>query len=402
MVVESSNRGIIMRFLDYFPGNNDDIRLFFAPGRVNLIGEHTDYNGGYVLPAALTMGTYMAVRSRTDGTFHMHSANFPEHPLTFTTTHLTYKPDDPWGNYPRGIIKELFADGVDMKGADVYFQGNIPNGAGLSSSASIGMVTAYAFSEMAGRHYSMRELAEISRRMENDFIGVNTGMMDQYAVGCGKQEHALLINCATQDVERVPLKLGNCQLVITNTHKRRGLADSKYNERRAECEQGLRDLQKGQSEIQSLGEITLADLERFQENINNPVVFRRLRHVVSENERVRQAVHFLRQGDLPAFGQCMRRSHESLRDDYEVSCHELDVLFDLQKQTDGCIGTRMTGAGFGGCTISIVHQDAVQTFQNKVADLYQKETSLQASFYVCKAGDGVTELNATCGIGETT
>lgn len=383
---------MIDRFQHYFPGNNDDIRVFFAPGRVNLIGEHTDYNGGYVLPAALTMGTYMAIRFRKDGQYRLFSENFPNDPVSFSKDHLDYQREDPWGNYPKGIIRELLALGVELNGADICYSGNIPNGAGLSSSASIGMVTAFGLSRMADFELSIKQLARVSQRAENDFIGVSTGIMDQYAVGFGKENHALFLNCRTLDLEQVPLHLKDVQLVITNTNKRRGVAGSKYNERRNECERGLREIQKMNPKIQTLGELTMDEFQRLQDNIKEDIVRRRVRHIVTEDERVKAAKNLLIQGDLTSFGKLMNESHESLHEDFEVTGHELDVLFEAQRQVKGCIGTRMTGAGFGGCTVSIVRDDAVPEFKEQVKGVYEKQTGLTPSFYMCKTGDGVKEL----------
>lgn len=383
---------IIEHFQHYFPGNNDDIRIYFAPGRVNLIGEHTDYNGGYVLPAALTMGTYMVVRPREDGWFQLCSANFDGDPVSFSVEDVVYDGEDPWGNYPKGIIWALFEEGVQVAGADIYYEGNIPEGAGLSSSAALGMVTAFGLAQLADAHLSIQRLVDICQRSENEFIGVNTGIMDQFAVGYGKKEHALLLHCETLASEEVPMPLDGYQLVITNTNKRRGLADSKYNERWAQCKQGLQDLQYVDPVLMSLGELTMSQFEQLQTAIEDPVVRRRVRHVVSENDRVKQACSALKQGDLSAFGEWMKQSHESLRDDYDVTGVELDTLFDVQKNIEGCIGTRMTGAGFGGCTVSIVCEENIPGFEQDVKKIYREKIGLAPSFYHCYIGDGVKEL----------
>ncbi|HET7627610.1 MAG TPA: galactokinase [Bacillales bacterium] len=385
----------LAQFQHYFPGNKDTIRVFFAPGRVNLIGEHTDYNGGWVLPAALTIGTILVVRPRRDGEFHLVSENFPGRPVHFDVDHLDFDRNDPWGNYPKGIMKELIAEGLKLEGADLYYNGNIPNGAGLSSSASIGMVTALALSELAGHKLPVEELAFICQRMENGFIGVNTGIMDQFAVGFGRKDHAIFLNCRTLKKEEVPLDLGDYKIVITNTNKRRGLADSKYNERRSECETGLTALQRIEPGLNTLSDLSVADFERLESRIEDETVRRRVRHVVKENDRVVRATRLLQNKDLRGFGELMEQSHVSLRDDYEVTGRELDVLFDAQRQAEGCIGTRMTGAGFGGCTVSLVAADEIESFKTRVAAIYERETGLEPSFYSCKAGDGVKELKTT-------
>ncbi|HEU5140969.1 MAG TPA: galactokinase [Bacillales bacterium] len=383
---------MIERFQHYFPGNNDGIRVFFAPGRVNLIGEHTDYNGGYVLPAALTLGTYMAVRPRQDRQFNFFSESFPNQPVSFSTQNVNFESDDPWGNYPKGVVNELLKMGMKIAGADVYYSGNIPNAAGLSSSASIGMVTAFGLTQMSGEQLPIKDLAKLIQKVENDFIGVSTGIMDQFAVGFGKKDQALFLNCRTLEYEKVPLELGDYQLVITNTNKSRGLADSKYNERRTECEQGLKEIQKVKKNIQSLGELTIDEFRNLQDNIKDSDVLRRVRHVVTENERVKLARKVLKKGDVAIFGDLMKQSHESLRDDYEVTGLELDALFNAQKEVRGCVGTRMTGAGFGGCTVSIVLSEAVPEFKKQVQEKYEQETGFVPSFYICEAGDGVKEL----------
>ncbi|MFC7393944.1 galactokinase [Scopulibacillus cellulosilyticus] len=383
-------KNLLDEFKHYFPGN-DDIRVFFAPGRVNLIGEHTDYNGGYVLPAALSKGTYMAVSLRSDREFYLRSANFPDLKINFSLDELVYKKEDDWGNNPKGVISELKKAGASIKGADIYYYGNIPNGAGLSSSASIGMVTAFGLSHMYKLPADIKKIALICQNMENDFIGVNTGIMDQYSVGFGKKEHAIFIDCGSMTHELVPLHLGDYKFVITNTNKRRGLADSKYNERREECEKGLLEIQKSYPVCQTLSDVSLEMFEKVKENLN-PTIRKRVRHVVTENRRVIDAVSELKSGNLKTFGKLMVASHESLRDDYEVTGEHLDALFDAQKTCAGCIGTRMTGAGFGGCTISIVHKDNVPSFKKSVKNNYESQTGLEPNFYICEVGDGVKEI----------
>ncbi|MFC0187039.1 galactokinase [Fictibacillus aquaticus] len=382
---------LIDQFTRYFSGNTDNIRLFFAPGRVNLIGEHTDYNGGFVFPAALTIGTYMAVRQRNDGILHVRSENFPLAVSFDAKKEIGNKAEDDWANYPKGIVKELQTLGLEMSGADILYYGNIPNGAGLSSSASIGMVTAYGLSRLEGSEISELELALLCQRVENTFIGVNSGIMDQFAVGFGKRNMAVFLNCDNNEFRRIPLNIGSCKLVITNTNKRRGLADSKYNERRSECEQGLAELQQHIPGLRNLGSLSLADFEKTEHVIKDEVIRKRVRHVVTEDDRVLKAVDALEKGDLKLFGDYMKQSHLSLREDYEVTGKELDTLFVLQSQHDGCVGSRMTGAGFGGCTVSIVESERVDHFMTEVGAAYEKQTGLNADFYVCDIGDGVQE-----------
>jgi galactokinase len=382
---------LMQEFVSRFEENSEKVRLFFAPGRVNLIGEHTDYNGGYVFPAALTMGTYMVARPRQDKMFYLASTNF-EQKVSFSLDELVYKEEDDWGNYPKGIIKELLALNVPLTGADILYHGTLPNGAGLSSSASIGMATAYGLSELVNHSIKRVDLALAVQRMENTFIGVNSGIMDQFAVGFGEKDHALFLNCATLDTEKVRLSLPSYKIVITNTNKRRGLADSKYNERRSECEEGLKTAQTIYPTLQNLSELTIDMFHEIESNFESDVIKRRVRHVVTENERVIKAKEALHHSNLREFGELMKASHESLQFDYEVTGKELDALFTLQRQVEGCVGTRMTGAGFGGCTVSIVRGDAVKTFEKSVTEGYEEQTGLTPDFYICDIGDGVKEL----------
>ncbi|MDT8858844.1 galactokinase [Alkalihalobacillus sp. MEB130] len=378
------------KFDQLFPASNKEKRLFFAPGRVNLIGEHTDYNGGYVFPAALTIGTEMVIREREDRTFHLASTNF-EQRVSFTLDELTYDKEDDWGNYPKGIIKELINEGVSLTGADILYEGTIPNGAGLSSSASIGMVTAFGLATLAQATLSRVDLAKLCQRMENHFIGVNSGIMDQYAVGLCKEKHAIYLNTMTMHAEDVPLELHGHKIVITNTNKRRGLADSKYNERRSQCEEALRRIQVKKPTVQTLSDLTTADLPEMEELIGDELLYRRAKHVVTENKRTNGAKEALQNGDLAIFGKLMIGSHLSLKEDYEVTGNELDALFEAQRKVDGCVGTRMTGAGFGGCTVSLVKAEAVDSFKKQVEEEYVNETGLTPTFYICEAGNGVHE-----------
>lgn len=383
---------LIDRFKHYFPGNKHEIRLFFAPGRVNLIGEHTDYNNGYVLPAALNIGTYMVVRPREDRVYRLRSENFPSEPIEFDLDGHPLKPQGNWGDYPKGVMKELNALNVELKGADVLYQGYIPNGAGLSSSASIGMVTAYGFSRLMNKDINIKELALLCQRMENRFIGVNTGIMDQMAVGLGEENHAIFLNCETLHYETVPLNLGNYKIVITNTNKRRGLAESKYNERREECHKGVNYLKEVAPELTSLSDVSIDQFKQVESILEDPTIKSRVRHVVTENQRVILAKEYLRNKHLIQFGQLMMESHRSLRDDYEVTGKELDALFEAQRIAKGCIGTRMTGAGFGGCTVSLVNEADLDIFKQEVEQNYTRATGLQPIFYTTDAGNGVKEI----------
>ncbi|MDM5285536.1 galactokinase [Peribacillus frigoritolerans] len=383
-------------FRDQF-GYEEGVRIFFAPGRVNLIGEHTDYNGGYVFPAALTYGTWAAAAPSTSRMYRFASANFPSTATCTVTEELLYREEDDWANYPKGVLKELLQiagleDAEKFIGADVLYYGNIPNGAGLSSSASIELVTGLALSKLADFDIPMMGLVEIGQKAENRFVGVNCGIMDQFAVGMGRENHAMVLKCDTLSFRYVPLEIDGYKLVITNTNKRRGLADSKYNERRAQCEEGLSIIQQQLPLVRNLGDVSLAEWEKVHHFIEDDVIHRRVEHVIKENERVLAATKSLQDNDLYAFGARMKQSHVSLRDLYEVTGFELDTLFEEASKVEGCVGTRMTGAGFGGCSVSLVKEEAVDEFKEKVAKNYSEKTGLEPIFYVCEIGDGAKEM----------
>ncbi|MCM3411634.1 galactokinase [Metabacillus litoralis] len=373
---------------------NQPTRSFFAPGRVNLIGEHTDYNGGHVFPCALTFGTYAIVALRNDQKIRMYSSNFPEIGIVTLSTEqpLKLQKEHDWANYPKGVMKEFIDRGVEInKGFDILFYGNIPNGAGLSSSASIELLTAVTIQALFETNFTTVELVQMSQHAENEFIGVSCGIMDQFAIGMGKEDHAILLNCQTLDYQYSPVVLENASLVIANTNKRRALADSKYNERRSECERALSQLQKELS-IQSLGDLTPEQFESYRHLIKNSIDQKRAKHAVYENARTISAVEKLKQGDILSFGQLMCDSHTSLRDDYEVTGFELDTLVEAAMDQDGVIGSRMTGAGFGGCAVSIVANDKIDEFIKEVGKSYTEKTGLIADFYVANVGDGAKEI----------
>ncbi|WP_409290551.1 galactokinase [Peribacillus sp. SCS-37] len=377
-------------------GYREGVRIFFAPGRVNLIGEHTDYNGGYVFPAALTFGTWAAAAPRSDREYHLASANFSTTASFSAAEELVYREEDDWAGYPKGVLKELITLAGDAagnySGADILFYGNIPNGAGLSSSASIELVTGLAFSRLAGLEIPMIELVKLGQKAENHFVGVNCGIMDQFAVGMGRAGQAMMLKCDTLEYQYVPVKIEGHKIVITNTNKRRGLADSKYNERRAQCEEALQILQQELPHIKNLGDVSVDQWEMVKHLIQDSIIRARAEHVISENERVLLANRKLQENDLAAFGELMKKSHESLRDLYEVTGFELDTLFEEASAVPGCIGTRMTGAGFGGCNVSLVREDAVEEFKKLVSEGYTVKTGLKPDFYVCEIGDGAKEI----------
>ncbi|MBZ5750864.1 galactokinase [Metabacillus rhizolycopersici] len=387
------NQNLINQFITIFNSSDEQIRVFFAPGRVNLIGEHTDYNGGHVFPCALSIGTYAALQKREDKMMRMYSMNAENTGMIeFSLDRLQYEESHEWANYPKGIIHTFKKHGyVIDKGFDVLFYGNIPNGAGLSSSASIELVTAVLIKELFALQTDMVSMVKMSQQAENEFIGVNCGIMDQFAIGMGKEDHAVLLNCQTLDFTYTPLRLQDASLIIANTNKQRGLADSKYNERRGECERALKDLQVELS-IYSLGELTPEQFEQHKHLIQNPVDRKRAKHAVYENARTKEGVSKLQQGDIAGFGELMKKSHESLRDDYEVTGKELDALVEMAWMQEGVIGSRMTGAGFGGCTISIVENNKIDLFIEQVGKQYKEKIGLTADFYVVQVGGGATEL----------
>ncbi len=366
--------------------------VYFAPGRVNLIGEHTDYNGGYVFPCALNFGTYLLIRKNGKDTLRFASTNF-DFKTEIPLDRMHEKVDDQWVNYPLGVMNEMIDQGMDLTGLDLLFSGDIPNGAGLSSSASVEMVTAFALNDITGVALSRLDLVKISQRAENEFVGMNCGIMDQFAVGMGKENHAVFLNCDTLEYDLVPLTLKDYHLVITNTNKKRKLTDSKYNERRAECEKAVAYINKKRS-IRNLGELSLAEFEQLQNLIPDETIRKRAYHVVSEDARVIEAIHALKKGDLEHFGSLMYESHASLRDNYEVTGTELDTLVEEAARIPGVIGSRMTGAGFGGCTVSLVAKDKTDLFIRDLDKAYTEKTGLKADFYVAEVGDGVKKLPA--------
>jgi len=368
-------------------------KQFFAPGRVNLIGEHTDYNGGNVFPCAIDKGTYGLVKKRNDRKFRMYSENFADlGVMEFTLDELTNDKKHDWANYPKGVIKMFLEAGQKIdSGFDILFSGNIPNGAGLSSSASIEMLTAIVLKDLFHLSIDPVEMAQLGKKTENLFIGVNSGIMDQFAVAMGKKDHAILLDCNTLKYAYVPVVLKDEVIVIANTNKRRGLADSKYNERRAECDEALAELQT-KLPIKALGELSIEQFEANKDLIKSPVRQKRAKHAVYENQRTLKAQKELSAGNLAEFGKLMNQSHISLRDDYEVTGVELDTLVALAWEQPGVVGSRMTGAGFGGCTVSIVKKDKVDDFIKNVGEAYKNKIGYAADFYIASVSDGAKKL----------
>ena len=374
-------------------GDREGIRVFFSPGRVNLIGEHTDYNGGNVFPCALSFGTYGAIALRDDKTVRMYSENFKDlGVITFDIDDLKNEEKDDWANYPKGVISVLRNHGYDVKqGFDMVVFGNIPNGAGLSSSASLELLMGVMVDKIFNFNIDRVELVKYCQEAENKFIGVNCGIMDQFAIGMGKEDSAILLDCNTLDYSYSKVDLKDEVIIIANTNKRRGLADSKYNERRSECETALSELQT-KLNINSLGELTEEEFENNKYLIKNDIRAKRAKHAVYENQRTLKAVKALQNNDIETFGKLMNDSHTSLRDDYEVTGKELDTLVDLAWKHEATVGSRMTGAGFGGCTVSIVKKAMEEDFINTVGKVYKEIIGYDADFYVANIGDGTREI----------
>ena len=383
---------LIEKFVSIY-GEGGEIRSFFSPGRVNLIGEHTDYNGGHVFPCALSIGTYMIVRKREDRTIRFYSENFSKLGVIETSLDdLVYSEKAGWTNYPKGVMWAIEGRGYKIPtGMDILIYGTIPNGSGLSSSASVEVLTGFILRDMFGFDVTNQDLALIGQYSENKFNGVNCGIMDQFAIAMGKAGHAIFLDTATLKYEYAPIKLENAKIVISCSNKKRGLGDSKYNERRSECEKALAELQKVVS-IDALGDLTEAQFEEHKDAIKEEVCVRRAKHAVYENQRTIKAVEALKNNDVALFGKLMNESHVSLRDDYEVTGIELDTLVEEAWKIDGVIGSRMTGAGFGGCTVSIVKDEAVDTFIKEVGAAYEKKIGYAADFYVVEIGDGPVKL----------
>lgn len=366
---------------------------FFSPGRINLIGEHTDYNGGHVFPCAISLGTYGAARKREDNKLRFYSANFEDLGIIETSLDdLKYDKKDNWVNYAKGMIYFLKETGHDVdKGMDIFIEGNIPNGSGLSSSASLEMLIGVIAQELFNLDIDRVDLVKLGMETENKFIGVNSGIMDQFAVGMGKQNQAILLDTNTLEYSYAPVDMGNNVIVIMNTNKRRELADSKYNERRSECETAVGELQ-AKLDIKTLGELDAQTFDEYSYLIEDENRLKRARHAVWENQRTMQAQTALEEGDLEKFGRLVNASHVSLEHDYEVTGIELDTLAHTAWKQDGVLGARMTGAGFGGCGIAIVDKDKVEAFKENVGKVYTEKIGYAPAFYIAEIADGTKVL----------
>lgn len=380
---------LIQRFKEMY-GKEGEVRAYFAPGRVNLIGEHTDYNGGHVFPCALTLGTYGIVRDREDRVLRFYSANFEK--LGVIETSLDdLIPDKAagWTNYPKGVMWAFEKRGYQLThGMDILIYGNIPNGSGLSSSASLEVLTGLILKDTFGfEQVSMIDVALIGQDSENNFNGCNCGIMDQFASAMGKKDHAIFLDTNTLNYEYAPVVLEDAKIVITNSKVKHSLVNSAYNDRRNECETALKELQSVVN-IKTLGDLTEEEYEAHKDAIKDPVRQKRAKHAVYENQRTIRAVEALKNNDVELFGKLMNASHKSLRYDYEVSCEEIDILVDLAQAMPGVIGSRITGGGFGGCTVSIVKNDTVDAFIREIGKTYQEKVGHEAEFYVVEIGDG--------------
>lgn len=374
-------------------GDGGDIHTFFAPGRINLIGEHTDYNGGYVFPASISFGTYAVARKRDDNVLRFYSMNFEDLGIiTSSLDDLSYNKSDNWANYPKGMTLAFNTHGYKVdQGFDVLYFGNIPNGAGLSSSASIELATGVLLETLFNLDIDRVEMVKLGQFVENKYIGVNSGIMDQFAIGMGKDQHAILLDCNTLEYEYAPVELGEYVIMIMNTNKRRELADSKYNERRSECESALSDLQT-ELQINSLGDLSVEVFDQHKHLIKDDTKQKRARHAVYENARTKVAFKKLHEKDLVAFGKLLNDSHTSLRDDYEVTGIELDTLQEAAVSQPGVLGARMTGAGFGGCAIALVEKAHVESFKENVEKVYSEKIGYAPTFYEATIGDGAKAL----------
>lgn len=376
-------------------GTAEDVRLYFSPGRVNLIGEHTDYNGGHVFPCALTIGTYGAARRREDRLIHFYSMNLNHFGVVeVSLDDLSYQDAYNWANYPLGVVWAFAQKGITLEqGFDMIIWGNIPNGSGLSSSASLEVLTGVILCDLYDiKTLNMTDLALIGQYSENNFNGCNCGIMDQFAVANGKKDNAIFLDTSDLSFEYAPIVLDGAKIIITNSKVKHSLVDSAYNTRRQECADALKALQTV-VDINGLGDLDMETFEKYKSVIGDAVKEKRAKHAVAENQRTIEAVAALRANDITRFGELMNQSHISLRDDYEVSCEEIDILVDLAWNIPGVIGSRITGGGFGGCTVSIVKDEAIDTFIETIGQAYAEKVGHEAEFYTVKVGDGARRLS---------
>jgi len=388
---------IIDEFIKLYGGDKSDLRVFASPGRVNMIGEHTDYNGGFVFPAALTMNTTIVVRKRNDNVIRLKATDL-DILVEAKTDNLDAYRDLEWGNYQLGVAYVLQNAGYDIVGCDMLYDDTVPHGSGLSSSAAIEVATALCFATFSNekngidKEVDMVEMAKLGQKAENEYCGVNCGIMDQFASAMGKKNHAIFLKCDDLTFDYAPIELEGKKIILSNTKKKHSLVASKYNERRSQCEEGFKILHKAMPEKNCLGEITVDEFEAHKHLIEDETVRRRIKHVIYEDERVLASVEALKNGDINKFGQYMNMSHDSLRYDYEVTGDELDAMVEEARKIDGVIGSRMTGGGFGGCTVSIVNDESVDVFIKEVGKNYEARTGIKPEFYVSEIGNGGMEI----------
>ena len=385
-------------FLEIYGGDDSELRVFESPGRVNLIGEHVDYCGGCVMPAALTMKTTIIARKRDDDVIRLKATDLDLLVETTISEMAELKGKIKWGDYQIGVALELLNAGYDICGCDLLYDDTVPHGGGLSSSAAIEVSTALMFATFSNeakgitKEIDMIEMALLSQKAEHNFIEVKCGIMDQFASAMGKADHAIYLNCATLEYEHIPLKMDGCKIVLTNTNVKHSLGSSKYNERRMECEQGLSALKCAMPGITQLSDVTPEEFELHKELITDPTVKKRIKHVVYECDRVKKSSEALKNNEIKKFGEFMNKSHDSLQYDYEVTCPELDFVVQEGRKIDGVLGIRMTGAGFGGCTVAIIRENAIDNYIETVKTAYNKEFGHDASFYVTQIGNGGREI----------
>jgi galactokinase len=373
-------------------GDGDGLTVARAPGRVNLIGEHTDYNDGFVFPMAINMDIVIGGRKRPDQLVRIHSIDYQRTVEFSLAQPITNDDEESWSNYPRGVLWAMQEAGVHLSGMELAFFGTIPQGSGLSSSAALEVATAVLVQRLIGSTIPRPELVLLCQKAENDFVGMKCGIMDQFISVLGQKDHALFVDCRTLAYERIPLELGDYRILVCHSGVKHSLVDSEYNRRRQECETGVAILAAKYPAVKALRDADLAMLSACQDRMD-PVVYKRCHHVITENARVLKSIKALKAGDLVTFGQLLNQSHASLRDDYEVSCPEVDLLVELAQESHGVLGARITGGGFGGCTVNLIHVDAVEAFKERVVPAYREKTGLEAQVYVSTAANGAEILN---------
>ncbi len=385
---------LVKAFIQIYGGSDEGIRIFEAPGRINLIGEHIDYNGGHVFPAALELKNIVIARPNVSGFINMASTDLPDRISAELGSIANYRRLK-WGSYQCGVASMLLESGYPLVGCDLLYHGNVPYGAGLSSSASIEMATAICLAKLGGtKRLVLKDLALLCQKAENDYVGMNCGIMDQFISAVGKKDHAIFLNCSTLDYQYVPLDLGNYTIVITNTNAPHKLTDSQYNQRRSECEQALAVINANGGSYKNLCEIGIEELSRYKNHFDDDTLFRRARHCVTEEKRTLLSLLSLKEGDIIAFGAFLNQANISMRDDYEATGHELDAVFDIAMGIEGVIGSRMTGGGFGGCNISIVKKDKADEFKQIMKEKYTEKTGCKPAFYQSNAGNGASEVTS--------